>query len=423
MHRLFIRLFFLGLTTPVWAQQANARFELLSNKDGLSSNTVNMAAEDERGFMWFGTRKNLTRYDGYSFQPVEVGQTFGLASDRAGMLYASTELNGELIRVSTTTKRATRLFPFQEGGAYSTFVDSFGNVWFSDRQGVYQYNPTTRKKRFYHLPQTTVLFHKGAFTEDADKNVWVFGMETGLFRYDRKADTLQCRFGLDCPRPDFNNRVTLLRGGFFDRQGLLWIAAERAGLLRYNPRTGDLKQFDLPNGQCFAVCPDTDAQGRPVIWIGCDQGIRLFWPDTETLQPFADVLPVPFTVMSICRSTRTGIVWFCTTEGLLRYNPQNQAIQTNRITRLVQTNRPNLINGFWSTGPIPPAKPSGWPWPTAGCCAGIGATIPPGSFGFRATGQPSKQPGSCRMRKTKFGWAAISGISGTMAKLTKPIKT
>ncbi len=346
MARLLF-IFLLGLTGRVLAQLPNARFDLLSNKDGLPSNTVNVAVEDERGFMWFGTRKNLTRYDGYTFQSIPaIGQVYGLATNRSGALYVSTQTTGQLLHLTTPSQPPALVYSHQEGGAYNTFIDSFGDVWFSDVNGIHRYEPATRKRHFYPMRKTTFVFHKGSFVEDADKNVWVLGFEVGLFRYDRKADTLRCLFGLDCPRPDFTIMQTPLRGGFFDRQGLLWIAAERSGIVRYNPRSGELKRFELPAGQCFSICPDTDDQKRPVIWVGTDRGIQLFRPDTETFQSFTDVLPVPFAVLSIYRAARTGIVWFCTTEGLLRYNPHNQAIQTNRIGNLARPHRIASVNGF-----------------------------------------------------------------------------
>ena len=341
----FWLLVFVCLTPALWAQQPNLRFEWLSNKEGLPSNTVNVAGEDERGFMWFGTRKSLSRYDGYTFRNINIGQVYGLASNRAGALYVSSEMAGQLLRVNTTTKHVTRLVPYKEGGAFSTFVDSFGNVWFSDRNGVTQYNPATRKRRVYSMRQTTFLYHKGSFAEDADKNLWIVGMETGLFCYNRQADSLRCVFGPDCPRPNMGTGLTM-RAGFFDQQGMLWIAAERAGLMRYNPRTGELKRFELPNGQIFCLCPDTDAAGKPIIWIGTEKGLYRFMPDTETFQSFVDVLPVPFIVQHIYHSAKTGIVWFCTTEGLIRYNPHNQAIQTNRLPNVPVPGRVQTVNAF-----------------------------------------------------------------------------
>jgi len=42
-------------------------FENISTKDGLSQNDVNCIIQGNQGFMWFGTKDGLSRYDGYQF--------------------------------------------------------------------------------------------------------------------------------------------------------------------------------------------------------------------------------------------------------------------------------------------------------------------------------------------------------------------
>lgn len=42
----------------------NLKFEYITNKDGLSHNTVRRITQDSRGFMWFGTINGMNRYDG-----------------------------------------------------------------------------------------------------------------------------------------------------------------------------------------------------------------------------------------------------------------------------------------------------------------------------------------------------------------------
>jgi ligand-binding sensor domain-containing protein len=48
------------------AQQKNIRFGHLGTSDGLSNSNVISTLQDRRGFMWFGTRDGLNKYDGYS---------------------------------------------------------------------------------------------------------------------------------------------------------------------------------------------------------------------------------------------------------------------------------------------------------------------------------------------------------------------
>ena len=56
----------LGMTATAVAQQ-DFKFDHLTQKQGLSQNTVLCILQDRQGFMWFGTQDGLNRYDGYDF--------------------------------------------------------------------------------------------------------------------------------------------------------------------------------------------------------------------------------------------------------------------------------------------------------------------------------------------------------------------
>src|ERR1700753_2170019 len=49
------------------AQPVNLRFEHLGTEAGLSQSNITCILQDSRGYMWFGTRDGLDRYDGYEF--------------------------------------------------------------------------------------------------------------------------------------------------------------------------------------------------------------------------------------------------------------------------------------------------------------------------------------------------------------------
>ena len=48
--------------------QKGYSFQNFSKKDGLSQASVFAIAQDSSGFMWFGTRDGLNRFDGYQFK-------------------------------------------------------------------------------------------------------------------------------------------------------------------------------------------------------------------------------------------------------------------------------------------------------------------------------------------------------------------
>jgi ligand-binding sensor domain-containing protein len=55
-----------ALAAPLTAQE-RVTFRHLTIADGLSQNVVSAIVQDRRGFMWFGTKDGLNRYDGYQF--------------------------------------------------------------------------------------------------------------------------------------------------------------------------------------------------------------------------------------------------------------------------------------------------------------------------------------------------------------------
>src|SRR5687768_17301555 len=56
---------FLLFDTVGHAQPLKLKFKRITNEHGLSSSTIESICQDSRGFIWFGTRVGLNRYDGY----------------------------------------------------------------------------------------------------------------------------------------------------------------------------------------------------------------------------------------------------------------------------------------------------------------------------------------------------------------------
>ena len=63
---LIIILFLLFQKSSLYAQKI--KFEHISSDKGLSQGSVTCIAQDNNGFMWFGTYDGLNRYDGFNFK-------------------------------------------------------------------------------------------------------------------------------------------------------------------------------------------------------------------------------------------------------------------------------------------------------------------------------------------------------------------
>lgn len=60
---IFVLPFLVTLST--FSQAPKLRFKHITTEEGLSNSTIETIFQDQRGFIWFGTRDGLNRYDGY----------------------------------------------------------------------------------------------------------------------------------------------------------------------------------------------------------------------------------------------------------------------------------------------------------------------------------------------------------------------
>lgn len=74
-------------------------FRSLDINNGLSQNTVHAILQDKQGFMWFGTKDGLDRYDGISFRTFmkesgTLGNNFitSLYEDNLGQIWIGTDV-------------------------------------------------------------------------------------------------------------------------------------------------------------------------------------------------------------------------------------------------------------------------------------------------------------------------------------------
>ena len=111
-------LILLPLPGNLWAFKERAiKFERISLEHGLSQSAVNCIAQDNRGFLWFGTQDGLNKYDGQNFKvymhnksdPHSISNNHirVICKDRDGTLWIGTN-GGGLNKFNPETERAVR---------------------------------------------------------------------------------------------------------------------------------------------------------------------------------------------------------------------------------------------------------------------------------------------------------------------------
>ena len=207
----------------------NIQFSTLTIADGLSQAAVNSIAQDQHGFMWFGTQEGLNRYDGYEFttyyhDPAEPSSlshdwVWTVFVDNAGHLWIGTD-GGGLSRYEPDSNSFTH---FRHNPADPTslshdrvriiYEDQKGILWIgTDGGGLNRFNPVEGSFAHYrHDTQVKDSLSNDkvvAILEDQKGVMWIGTDGGGLSRFDRKSQKF-IHFHHDPSRS--NSRDTLLR--------------------------------------------------------------------------------------------------------------------------------------------------------------------------------------------------------------------
>jgi len=318
-------------TTGLLAQVPNLTFDHLTTKDGLPGSDVFSITTDSQGFMWFGTRRCPTRYDGSAFRSFLFPETYlisGITTDSAGDVWFASDRQG-ICRINRKTFRFVSITKTPRTTGY-LYKDTRGNGWFSHGKGLGRIDFKTRQVSTYPLRQTTFEGVKAhGFLEDKQHTIWALGSDTGLFRFDPQANRFVCVLGSDCPDP--KRRIPLyLSQGCVDADGIFWIGTYGRGLLRVDPRTESFTFYKTPEPQNWVTCVQEgqDENGRRLLWIGDERGLLAFRPEQPRFFRLTGIQPNPFYVHCLYHDPTRGILWVGTSDGLFKYNPRDNLIRT-----------------------------------------------------------------------------------------------
>jgi signal transduction histidine kinase/ligand-binding sensor domain-containing protein/DNA-binding response OmpR family regulator len=289
---------------PGWGQamQVGPTFRHLTIADGLSQNAVAAVLQDRRGFMWFGTKDGLNRYDGYDF-----------------LIFRHDPLDPASLSDSDIT---------------ALFEDRDGRLWVGTGNGGL--NRFDRDRESFHRHGSGFGAAVSAIAQDAAGDLWVGTDGAGLIRLRRdqmgRADAEWERFTHDTGDPASlgHDRVHAL---LVDRHGALW-AGTRAGLdrldagsrgfTRYTSQPGSPVQ--LIDRSIFALLEDDE--GR--LWMGSTPGISVLDADrTGIRHHYHRYRTVRYGWGEAIEmlQDRTGRLWVSTHAELMHFDPRSGAFQ------------------------------------------------------------------------------------------------
>lgn len=285
-------------------------FDHITINQGLANNTIYAIVEDQDGFLWFGSRDGLHRYDGYDFKifKSDPEDSLSLSGNNVQTLFRHS--NGD-IWVGLKTgglsifRRATQRFQpnpfngkiFPDWGQLSVqaiFQDSYGDYWIGTAgHGVIRIDSAFREFRSYSLypdgqPGNIFSYFCFSFAEDDAGNIWMGTEGNRIPYYDRKRGTIKELAPNNGPGFRYSYSKALLY-----HEGKLWIGTEGDGLYVYDT---DKKAFTARAlGQKLIKDIARDSSGR--ILISTD-GAGLFITQGEE-GPFQNIQFSPTLVNSL----------------------------------------------------------------------------------------------------------------------------
>lgn len=285
------------------AQKNKIAFNHLTVENGLSQSSVFSIAQDGMGFMWFGTKDGLNKYNTRNFEvfkrekgnpnSLSTGQNVNaLYTDKSGQLWIGTHRGlNRYLQESNSFKRYVNDPKVKTSLSYNTvraiYQDSKGRMWIGTDSGL---NLMVKPDAFLHfMPQAKGkpgLAHYliKSIVEDQHGAIWV-GTLQGLTRMveDQHGWTFKSYFhNKNNPQSLADNDVSVV---YEDPMKRLWVGTHNYGLDLFDQEKQSFRHFTARKGKPNSINSNVirkikmDRKGK--LWISTLNGINIYDPETE----------------------------------------------------------------------------------------------------------------------------------------------
>ncbi|WP_345949746.1 two-component regulator propeller domain-containing protein [Mucilaginibacter sp. PAMB04274] len=281
-------------------------FDHLTVANGLSQSSVISICKDSRGYMWFGTRDRLNRYDARSIKtfnhdykdPGSIScsdYVFSIIEDSKKNLWVGTVKGLNRYRPENNSfehflHNPAKKHSISDDNVYCIYNDRKGRIWIGTNNGL-NLLANSASREFMHFFKAKIgqpglsSNQVYAIYEDHAGNIWVGG-SNGLTKISYAKGKYQYLVF-----PSTGNDPDSLHGNAVrtiteDRQHRLWFGTETGGLNLYNPETASfthfkhdpLNQNSLSHNDVRKIILDKTGQ----LWVGTINGLNILNPETQT---------------------------------------------------------------------------------------------------------------------------------------------
>ncbi len=288
---------FYPIKASLYPDYRSIYFSKIKQSDGLSHNNVECIFKDSDGFVWFGTRNGLCRYDGYKIKIYR--STYGINSisgdrilsineDINGNLWIGTYGNG-LNKFDKIRESFTYYLNNDESGYRINKIAVFknGDVWVCTNNGLAKYISESDNFKVFRTdnqyPNSLKSNNIYDIIETSLGEIYVATESHFIQKYNpENHEFIEIRYKR-APGLNKNYRKRIIE----DMEGVLWIAADVHGLCSYNPKTKTSEIFLQGENQLTTnvLTGDMALDREGNLWISTDGcGINIFNPYTRKFQ-------------------------------------------------------------------------------------------------------------------------------------------
>jgi signal transduction histidine kinase/ligand-binding sensor domain-containing protein/DNA-binding response OmpR family regulator len=378
MRLIFVLLAMTMLLNCAWSKENNYfKFERINVNDGLSHRFSTDIFQDSKGFMWFGTRDGLNRYDGRSIKIYKhkQGDSLSISSntvlciteDSKKNLWLGLEENG----IAKYNRDLDNFINYKQfslngqtvnlGTVNKFYEDSKHNLWIGSQDGLIRLKSDSSS--FDHfLPNEKPFSLKGkiirAIAEDENGNIWIGTTDGGLNIFENATQ----KFLNLSNSPELFNSIGQVRiwSIFGNQNSDMWIGTEEKGLIKYDK---NFKKFiaigeqshelSLLKNQVNYVLQDS----KGWLWVSLhNMGLCIYHPTTNKLTWLVhdDLNPNSLHSNSIYSifEDKSKVIWLASYgDGVGYYTNSNFFDHIHRFSNKDQSLSHNYVNTFLELAP------------------------------------------------------------------------
>ncbi len=320
-------------------------FAHIDNKIGLSENCVKSIIQDYWGFMWFGTKNGLNRYDGNSIKRYDVDDNIlnmgnhnisALYEDKEHRLWCGTD-KGVFIFDSYSEKFTFFDKKCSNGQVIDNWIsqivgDNNGNIWIiAPTLGAFCYNPKVGTMKLYRTSDKSKKYYNNVECICVRKNgeVWLGTNGAGIFKYDNHTGKLH-QFITDKNGNSLKDKNVY---SLCDYGQYIAIGIHEEKLMKYNPNTNILQDINAPDAH-YKILRSLLYDGKD-LFVGTQDGLYIINEATGSCNQLRenDLMPYGISdnmIYSLYRDRDDGI-WVGTMMSGVNHMPRHGMIFNNYV--------------------------------------------------------------------------------------------